>query len=147
MAALKNYTTDVPVIKTVNEIHLLLAQAGAKKIMFDYADDGELCGIMFSILTPNGERGVKLPSNADRVREVLRQQKQDPKNRNRSAIDDSKEQAERVAWRIVKDWTSAQLAILQTRMVDIEQVFLPYFCNNRGQTIYELYQNNQLMLE
>lgn len=145
--ALKNYTTDIPVIKTVGEIHVLLAQAGARKIMFDYADDGELHGICFSILTANGEQGVKLPANVDRVREVLRQQKNSPKVKNRAAIDDSREQAARVAWRILKDWTASQLAILETQMVDIQQVFLPYFIGKGGQTVYELWQENHLLLE
>lgn len=145
--ALKNFTTDVPVAKTVSEIHVMLADHGAKKIMFDYAENGELDAICFSILTPRGEMGIRLPANAQRVREVLHRQKNDPKNRNRSAINDSMEQACRVAWRIVKDWTAAQLAILETEMVDVQQVFLPYIVNNKGQTVYELMQNTLPMLE
>lgn len=145
--ALKNFTTDVPVAKTVSEIHVMLADHGAKKIMFDYAQSGELEAICFSILTPNGEMGIRLPANAERVREVLHRQKNDPKNRNRSAINDSREQANRVAWRIVKDWTAAQLAILETEMVDVQQVFLPYIINSKGQSVYELMQNTLPMLE
>lgn len=145
--ALKNFTTDVPVAKTVSEIHVMLAEHGAKKIMFDYAQSGELEAICFSILTPNGEMGIRLPANAERVREVLHRQKNDPKNRNRSAINDSREQANRVAWRIVKDWTAAQLAILETEMVDVQQVFLPYIINSKGQSVYELMQNTLPMLE
>lgn len=91
--ALKNFTTDVPVAKTVSEIHVMLADHGAKKIMFDYAENGELDAICFSMLTPRGEMGIRLPANAQRVREVLHRQKNDPKNRNRSAINDSMEQA------------------------------------------------------
>lgn len=85
--------------------------------------------------------------NEGRVREVLRQQKNNPRNRNRSQIDDSRDQAERVAWRIVKDWLAAQLAILETEMVDVQQVFLPYFLNRQGQTLYEVYSSGSLMLE
>ena len=135
--AIKNYTTDVPVNKTVSEIHLLLADHGAKRILFEYGANSVVTAIIFSIDTPNGEQAVKLPANADRVREVLRQQKKNPKNRSRSQIDDSQEQAERVAWRIVKDWLAAQLAILETEMVDVQQVFLPYFADRTGRTLYE----------
>jgi hypothetical protein len=144
--ALKNYTTDVPVNKTISEIHLMLADHGAKKIMFNYFSDGRVESVCFTLMTPSGERGVKLPANAERVREVLKKQKQDQKNRNRSSIDDSKEQAERVAWRIVKDWLAAQLAIIETEMVEIEQVFFPYLIDRSGKTLYEFYQSGQLLL-
>lgn len=145
--AIKNYTTDIPVNKTVSEIHLMLADHGAKRILFDYGADSKVTAISFTIDTPSGEQAVKLPANADRVREVLRQQKNSPRNRNRSQIDDSQEQAERVAWRIVKDWLAAQLAILETEMVTVQQVFLPYFLNRQGQTLYEVYSAGALMLE
>ena len=101
--AIKNYTTDVPVNKTVSEIHLMLADHGARRILFDYSADSKVKAISFTIETPTGEQAVRLPANVERVREVLRQQKNNPRNRNRSQIDDSQEQAERVAWRIVKD--------------------------------------------
>ena len=145
--AIKNYTTDIPVNKTVSEIHLMLADHGAKRILFDYGADSKVTAISFTIETPTGEQAVRLPANVERVREVLRQQKNNPRNRNRSQIDDSRDQAERVAWRIVKDWLAAQLAILETKMVDVQQVFLPYFLNRQGQTLYEVYSSGALMLE
>ena len=145
--AIKNYTTDVPVNKTVSEIHLMLADHGAKRILFDYGADSKVTAISFTIETPTGEQAVRLPANVERVREVLRQQKNNPRNRNRSQIDDSRDQAERVAWRIVKDWLAAQLAILETEMVDVQQGFLPYFLNRQGQTLYEVYSSGSLMLE
>lgn len=145
--AIKNYTTDVPVHKTVSEIHMMLAEHGAKRILFDYGTDSRVTAISFTIDTPSGEQAVKLPANADRVREVLRQQRNNPKSRNRAQIDDSQEQAERVAWRIIKDWLAAQLAILETEMVTVQQVFLPYFMDRQGRTLYEIYCNGQLLLE
>lgn len=145
--AIKNYTTDVPTSKTVSEIHVLLAEHGARKVMFDYDDNSHIRAVCFSVLTPNGEQGVKLPANVVRVQEVLKQQRSNPKTKNRASIDTSYEQAERVAWRIVKDWLAAQLAILETEMVEMQQVFLPYFVNNKGQTLYEVYSSGQLLLE
>lgn len=145
--AIKNYTTDVPVNKTVSEIHLMLADHGAKRILFDYEADSKITAISFTIDTPAGEQAIRLPANADRVREVMRQQRNNPKNRNRAQIDDSQEQAERVAWRIVKDWLAAQLAILETEMVTVQQVFLPYFLDRQGRTLYEVYSSGALMLE
>ena len=56
------------------------------------------------------------------------------------------EQAERVAWRIVKDWVEAQMAILESEMVKLDEIFLPYMVNDAGQTLYEAYVSNQLLL-
>lgn len=42
---------------------------------------------------------------------------------------------------------NAQLAILETEMVTIDQVMIPYFVTKSGSTVYELYENNQLLLE
>ena len=147
MMAIKNFTTDVPVNRTVSEIHLMLADHGAKRILFDYGDDGKVNAISFTISTPYGEQAIKLPANAERVRAVLHEQKNSTKNRSRTPIDDSQEQADRVAWRIVKDWLAAQLAILETEMVTVQQVFLPYFINNKGETLYEVYASGNLLIE
>ena len=55
-------------------------------------------------------------------------------------------QAERVAWRIVKDWVEAQMAILESEMVQMDEIFLPYMVNDNGQTLFEAYRRNQLMI-
>jgi hypothetical protein len=47
------------------------------------------------------------------------------------------QQAVRIAWRIVKDWVRAQMAILETEMVRMEQIFLPYMITRDNQTLYE----------
>jgi hypothetical protein len=58
-----------------------------------------------------------------------------------------REQAERVAWRIVKDWVEAQMAILESEMVQMDEIFLPYMLNNQGHTVFEAYRDKQLLLE
>ena len=143
--ALKNYSTLKTVTETVSDIHVILARHGAKKVMFDYDDKGEIVAIAFMIDGPNGPLAVKLPANTDRVLQVLKKQKADPKNR--SNIDCSPEQAQKVAWRIVKDWLDAQMAILETEMVEMPQLFLPYFVNREGQTLYEAYRAGRLLHE
>lgn len=133
---IKNYTTKIDASKTVGEIQQMLAQHGAKQIMLDYSD-GKITCICFTLQTANGIQGVRLPAAPDKVLLVLQAQK--------CKCDYA--QAERVAWRILKDWLDAQLAILETEMVTIDQVMLPYFVTKSGDTVYELYQNNQLLLE
>jgi hypothetical protein len=53
-------------------------------------------------------------------------------------------QAERVAWRIIKDWVETQMAILESQMVQMEEIFLPYMVNRQGQTFFEAYQKKLL---
>lgn len=134
---LLNYTTKVNVFTTVGEIQEILVKHGAKKIMQDYDDDGHITALTFCIMTPGGIRGIRLPANVDAVQKVLTKQK----------VKCDREQAERVAWRIVKDWVEAQMAILESEMVQMDEIFLPYMLNNQGQTVFEAYRDKQLLLE
>lgn len=131
-----NYTTTVNVFKTLGEIQMQLVKHGAKKIMQDYDDDGRITALSFLVDTPTGPRGIRLPANVDAVHGVLTRQR----------VKCDREQAERVAWRIVKDWVEAQMAILESEMVQMDEIFLPYMVNDSGQTLFQAYRNNQLML-
>ena len=44
-------------------------------------------------------------------------------------------QAERIAWRNVKDWIAAQLALVETEQAAMEQVFLPYLLDQENRTL------------
>lgn len=131
-----NYTTQISAFKTVAEIQQILVKHGAKRIVQDYDENGTISAVCFLINTPLGEQGVRLPANVDAVDSVMQMQK----------VKGGREQAERVAWRIVKDWVEAQMAILESQMVTIDEVFLPYIMNADGQTVYQLFQSKQLLL-
>lgn len=134
---LLNYTTKVDVYTTLGAIQGQLVKHGAKKIMQDYDDAGHIAALSFLIDTPAGQRGIRLPANVDAVHVVLTRQK----------VKCDRDQAERVAWRIVKDWVEAQMAILESEMVQMDEIFLPYMVNKSGQTLFQAYRNNQLRLE
>lgn len=133
---LLNYTTKVDVHTTLGDIQRQLVKHGAKKIMQDFDDNGNISALSFVIDTPMGVRAIRLPANVAAVQTVLTRQK----------VKCDFEQAERVAWRIVKDWVEAQMAILESEMVRMDEIFLPYMLNGEGQTLFQVYQNNQLML-
>jgi len=132
--ALLNYTTQVEAIKTVGEIQGILAGHGAKSIKTDYTGDGQVEALSFLVITPQGEVGIRLPIDPDAVLKVLTQQARLGKVPKRYI---NRPQAIRVAWRIVKDWVQAQMAILETEMVKMEQIFLPYVITDSGKTLYE----------
>ncbi|PHV69168.1 hypothetical protein CS063_17365 [Sporanaerobium hydrogeniformans] len=138
--ALLNYTTTIDVYKTVGEIQKILVTHGARKIMQGYSEDGHISSICFSIVTNDGEKGIRLPANVPAIYEVLKQQKKQGKIK----INIDYAQAERVAWRIVKDWIEAQVAILESQMVSMDEIFLPYMLNKQGQTFFQAYQQKLL---
>ena len=134
--ALLNYTTTVKADKTAGEIIQKLAGAGASAILLNYDDEhGILIGLSFKIRSPHGELPFILPVNDKAVEEVLRRQYHQGRVP-RSVLADG--QARRVAWRILKDWVEAQLALIETEMVTLEQVFFPYLQTGpNGETLYE----------
>lgn len=46
-----------------------------------------------------------------------------------------------VAWRNVKDWIAAQIAIIEIGQVGIDEVMLPYMVDAYGHTLYESMPN------
>jgi len=127
---LLNYTTTIAASKTVGEIIGILASHGAKSILMNYGSGGQVEALSFQILTPQGNIAIRLPVDPDAILKVMARQGLSGKYLNRT-------HAIRVAWRIVKDWVKAQMALVETEMVRTEQVFLPYAITGNGQTIYE----------
>jgi hypothetical protein len=134
------YTTKIEADKTIGEIQQNLVRHGATSIMTNYTDNGYIESLSFIIKTYDGQNiQIKLPCNADPVLKILEQ-------RNISRSLQTKEQALRVAWRIIKYWIEGQMALLETQMVRMEQVFLPYAVGRDGHTLYESMISNKFAL-
>ena len=121
---------------SVAEIHKLLAQAGAKAIMTEY-EAGEVSGVAFR-MNVNGQMiSFRLPCRWRELRKLLKI----------TAISYgtlADEKAKRIAWRQLYWWTKAQLAMIQTSMVTLTEVFLPYAQYATGETVFERLNNNGL---
>jgi len=139
MSPLLNYTTTVDAAKTVAQIQLILAKHGARAVLINYSDTGDIEALSFKVQTPHGEVGIQLPVNTESILKVLEKQNLPPRYVNRP-------QAIRIAWRIVKDWVEAQMAILETEMVKMEQIFLPYILSEEGRTLYEVMVDSKFQL-
>lgn len=133
---IKNYTTKVDVYQSLGEIQGALAKNGARKIMIDYDENGNPVGVTFGINTPQGSLGFLLPANIEGVLKVFAKQKVKP----------DREQAERTAWRNIRDWVLAQMAFVEAGNVEVDEVFLPYLTDGKGRTLYQVYQSGQLLL-
>lgn len=132
---IKNYTTKIDVYTSVGEIQGALARSGADKIVVDY-DNGNPIAIEFAMNTPAGMRGFTLPAAVDGTLRAFSKQK----------VRADREQAERTAWRNIRDWVLAQIALIESCDVPADQIFLPYLTDKKGTTLYEAYINGQLML-
>src|ERR1700722_3601192 len=127
-----NHTTTIEVSKTIREISAMLAKAKASAILTEFDGFGVVASISFRVSTEFGVLTFRLPANTQRVYQVIvRDRRIPPRMR-------TKEQAARIAWRIVKDWLEAQLAMIEAGLVDLEQIFLPYAQDSAGQTVYEV---------
>lgn len=126
-----NYTTQISVDKTSGEIQRLLVENKAKRMLQDFDDRGALTSISFQLETPHGTMTFMLEGRIERVLEIMKKQPKIPVKYR------TWDQAARIAWRIQKDWLAAQLAIVQTGMVELAQLFLPYAQCNDGRVLYE----------
>lgn len=129
--AILNYTTTITAEKTAAEIQAKLAKAKAQAVLTEYDPEGVMCAMSFRIATPNGPVFFRLPANTEGVLRALSRDKKVPqrmKNRKQAAC---------VAWRVLKDWIEAQLAIVEAEMADPMEVFLPYAVRGDGSTVYQ----------
>lgn len=140
MSPIANYTTSVEALKTVSEIQGILVSHGAKQILINYDQEGIIESLSFIINTPHGLIPFRLPADARAVLKVLDRDGAPPRYCNYP-------QAVRIAWRILKDWVRAQMALLETEMVKVEQIFLPYMVAKNDKTLYEAMVENKFYLE
>jgi hypothetical protein len=57
-----------------------------------------------------------------------------------------KEQAYKTAWANIRDWITAQMALLDTGMVKPEEIFLPYMQDTQGVTLFERMEEQGFLL-
>lgn len=131
--SLLNYTTSIKAAKTANEVTAILVKGGARQIMSEYDEEGQISGVSFSVATSLGVRGFTLPVDWLPVLSILNK---DPRVPGAKKTNDH---ARNVAWRIMKDWIEAQMAMVATGMVTFDQVMLPYMRSVDGGTFYDAY--------
>lgn len=130
---LKNYTSNVPVARTISRIEQMLAEAGASGIHKEYVN-GALIALAFSINLPVGRlMTIRLPANQSAVYLTMKKSILRPR---KGTLDKLNEQAARTAWKLMQDWVEVQLSLIKMQQVDVLQVFLPYVWDGK-RTFYE----------
>lgn len=145
--ALLNYTTEVPASRSIAEILEILQNAGASAIVMQYDADKRVSEVHFRINTSFGETAFAMPANVGAVTLAINAQikEESQKLRERkirvrripSRLYNDREQAERISWRIVKDWLEVNLAMNTIGSAKLEQVLIPFAVDHTGKTFYQ----------
>jgi DNA polymerase III subunit epsilon len=117
-----NYTTTIDPIKSATECITRLMYHGAFGVAITSAG-GQPTGLSFQITTEFGPRQYSVPANVAGTQKALTEAWR--KGRIAQRYTDPA-QASRVAWRVIKDWLEAQLALIEAGVADMSQVMLPY---------------------
>lgn len=131
---LLNYTTEKEPEATIGEIQRMLSRYEIQAMMTEY-DGPQVAAVSFKLNISGKSMGFRLPCNWRAVLEIIKE----PHHRRNLRLRKTtiEHQAVRVAWRIIKDWVEAQLALVEVNMVTIPQVFLPYAITKDGRTLAE----------
>jgi len=117
-----NYTTTIAVERTVAEIQVMLGKHGASAVAVRYAASVPV-GVSFTMDGIHGPAVYTLPVDAAAMEKLLAQQWRRREIQRRYS---SPDQAARVAWRVIKDWLAAQLALVDAQMVSLQTIMLPF---------------------
>jgi hypothetical protein len=146
-------TTHIDPQKTVGEIQEVLGKYGASAIRMDYQDGPvgrEVVSVSFTIEVNRDQVPFRLPCRWISVLNALMGRIRG--ERSDEYLEKKREeytpQAKRIAWRQILRWVEAQLALVETGMVKMVEVFVPYMLMDKGKTLYEKLEETQFkMLE
>ena len=121
-------TTKKEPEETIAEIQKVLRHYNLKSFIADY-EGGQISGCIFAVEINDRQIPFKMPVKWEPLWKLAKEGKT-------KYIRDER-QARRVAWRQVLRWIEAQLALVDTRMADFHEVFLPYIVNKEGLTVFQ----------
>jgi hypothetical protein len=129
---IKNYTSEVAAVKSINHIEKRLVENNARNIMKIY-DAGHLTGIAFIVRVNDSDMPFKIPARIDKVEKVLMDQYSRPRKDTARIV---KDQAERTAWKILADWVDIQMSLVELDQAELAEVFMPYLYNHQKETTF-----------
>ena len=136
---IKNYTTKVPADRSIQEIQNALVKNGAVGVLYEYEKGtGRISALKFGLVIKDRPVSFSLPVNWRKFQAVLKMQEVNRWN--------DEDYCYRVAWRDIRDWVLAQMALYETEMVELPQVFLPFATDDKGNTIYNKILNSKFLL-
>ena len=131
---IKNYTSNSK--QTFDKIQKVLITHRAKGIFFEYEETGKIKSLAFTLDIGGKVIGFKLPSRVDMVKKLF----------DNEGYRYDEEQPYKTAWANIRDWLDAQMALIDTGQVKIEEVFLPYAVNREGKIYFEVISTQGYLL-
>lgn len=126
-----NFSTKIDCWKTVSEVQQILSKHGASHCAVK--NEGSLpVALTFTIDYKGQPLNFLLPCNHKGVLAAFKKDRRVPRT------SENEEQALRTAWRIVKDWVAAQMALIESEQATPEVIFLPYMINQKGETLSQV---------
>ncbi len=139
----KNYTSQVSAINSVNHIEKRLVSCGATDILKLY-EDKKLSGIAFIIVINEKRVPFRLPARIDKIEKKLTGNVKRPR---KGTVGRIHEQAERTAWKLLSDWVDIQISLIELDQAELMEVFLPYaYDHSKQETLYDKYKANDFKM-
>jgi hypothetical protein len=137
-------TTGISATKTVGEIVAVLVRSGARQVSQVFDGEGRIMGLSFTIMVDGHAIPYSLPARVEAVKKAL--MRNDLATRKRGFPDEEKiaKQCYDVAWRQLLRWVEAQMAMIDSGMVEPSEVFMPYALAPNGQTLFQHFKANGL---
>lgn len=135
---IKNYTTEIPADRSILEIEKLLTLFGAIAIIKEYTSDQRVHSLTFRLQ----DETFRLPANVKGVKDIL--YKGTRSSHQRDGEKRREEKAYRVSWRIIKDWTHAQLSLIASGQAQPQEIFLPYMYDGKT-TLFQRFMEGKLL--
>jgi hypothetical protein len=137
-------TTRIEVSKTVAEIQQLLGRYGCCGVMTMY-EKNEVKAVCFQILFLDKTIPFKLPCRWECIYKNFVDRRASGRDKPVHKEIDDVPQAKRVAWRQILRWVEAQMSLVDTDMVKVQEVFLPYAQTGLNQTLFEMIEDKGFM--
>lgn len=137
---IKNYTSSVSAEKSIADIEKILIHMGATNIAKQYIN-GKIESISFSIKVGDSHVPYRLPGRVEPIKKLfISSLKRRPTN---IQTEQARIQAERTAWKNVKEWVELQATMIKLEQVEFMEVFMPYMYSfEKDQTFYQISKAN-----
>lgn len=136
---IRNYLSEVPADRSIQELENILIRMGATAISKEY-EKGKIVSIQFAIIQKGIKVPYKLPARIDAIRKLFLGSLSAPTQRQK---ENAEKQAERTAWKNLKEWVHLQETMITLEQVEFMEVFMPYMFNmEQGKSVFELAKEN-----
>ncbi|HEX2868657.1 MAG TPA: hypothetical protein VHO03_16575 [Ignavibacteriales bacterium] len=134
---IKNYSTTVPIEKSVQNIEKLLVEAGAVNISKAYNESRDVEALTFQLMIEQKPVFFKLEVtkyNANAIFNIITK----GRRLNKAQFESNFAQAKRIAWKLLHEELHIQLTRIHLQQVEALRIFLPYVCDPMtGVTLYQ----------